>query len=46
MKCVNEEYVRENVGWAQGCGNCKNCELIVDCRSCNDYYNPEPIRSE
>lgn len=33
-------------GGAPGCGNCEDCDLIDGCRSCNDYYNPEPIRNE
>lgn len=33
-------------GGASGCGNCKDCDLTDGCRSCNEYYNLEPIRNE
>ena len=36
--------IAEINGGAPGCGNCKDCDLIDGCRSCNEYYNPEPIR--
>ena len=36
--------IAEINGGAPGCGNCKDCHLIDGCRSCNEYYNPEPIR--
>lgn len=36
--------IAEINGGAPGCGNCKDCNLIDGCRSCNEYYNPEPIR--
>lgn len=32
-------------GGAPGCGDCKNCDLTDGCRSCNDYYNIEPIKN-
>ena len=32
-------------GGAPGCGNCKDCDLTDGCRSCNDYYNIEPIKN-
>lgn len=34
--------IAEVNGGAPGCGNCKNCDLTDGCRSCNEYYNPEP----
>ena len=34
--------IAEINGGAPGCGNCKDCDLIDGCRSCNEYYNPEP----
>lgn len=38
--------IAEINGGAPGCGNCKDCDLTDGCRSCNKYYNPEPIRNE
>lgn len=34
--------IAEVNGGAPGCGNCEDCDLIDGCRSCNEYYNPEP----
>ena len=35
--------IAEINGGAPGCGNCKDCDLIDGCRSCNEYYNSEQI---
>ena len=37
--------IAEINGGAPGCGNCKDCDLTDGCRSCNDYYNIEPIKN-
>lgn len=34
--------IAEVNGGAPGCGNCRDCDLTDGCRSCNEYYNPEP----
>lgn len=37
--------IAEVNGGAPGCGNCKDCDLMDGCRSCNEYYNPDLIKN-
>jgi hypothetical protein len=37
--------IAEINGSAPGCGNCKNCDLTDWYRSCNEYYNTDPIKN-